>query len=142
VKFWDSSAVVPLLVQQSASAKMDAYFRQDPTVIVWWGTKVECDSAIARMEREHQLEPPGAAEAFRRLDVISSLWHEVQPVDVLRESARRMLRLHSLRAADCLQLAAAFMASENRPSTLEFVCLDERLAAAAEREGLQVLGLR
>jgi len=142
VKFWDSSAVVPLLVQQSASARMEAYFREDAAVIVWWGTKVECDSAIARLEREHQLEPAGAAEAFRRLDAISSLWHEVQPVDVLRESARRMLRLHSLRAADSLQLAAAFMASENRPSTLEFVCLDERLAAAAEREGLQVLGFR
>ena len=103
---------------------------------------MECDSAIARLEREQQLEPAGTAEAFRRLDVVSSLWHEVQPVDVLRESARRMLRLHSLRAADSLQLAAAFMASENRPSTLGFVCLDERLAAAAEREGLQVLGLR
>ena len=142
MKFWDSSAVVPLLVQQSASARIEAYFREDPAIIVWWGTRVECDSAIARLEGDHQLEPAGAAEAFGRLDVISSLGHEVQPVDVLRESARRILRLHSLRAADSLQLAAAFMASENRPSTLEFVCLDERLAAAAEREGLQVVGLR
>ena len=140
MKFWDSSALVPLLVEQSASARMGAYFREDPAVIVWWGTRVECDAAIARLERERQLEPAGAARAFRRVDALSSLWHEVQAVDVLRESARRVLRLHSLRAADSLQLAAALMASENRPSTLAFVCLDERLAAAADREGLQVLG--
>ncbi len=141
MKFWDSSAVVPLLVHQSASPAVEAYFREDPGLIVWWGTSVECDSAIARLEREHKLSPKSADEAFRRLDAISSLWHEVQPVDVLREAARRVLRLHSLRAGDSLQLAAAFMAAENRPSTLEFVCLDDRLGGAARREGFQVLGL-
>ncbi len=141
MKFWDSSAVVPLLVHQSASPAVEAYFREDPGLIVWWATRVECDSAIARLERERKLSPKSTDEAFRRLDAISSLWHEVQPVDVLREAARRVLRLHSLRAGDSLQLAAAFMAAENRPSTLEFVCLDDRLGGAARREGFQVLGL-
>ncbi len=141
MKFWDSSAVVPLLVHQSASPAIEAYFREDSGLIVWWATRVECDSAIARLERERKLSPKSTDEAFRRLDAISSLWHEVQPVDVLREAARRVLRLHSLRAGDSLQLAAAFMAAENRPSTLEFVCLDDRLGGAARREGFPVLGL-
>ena len=141
MKFWDSSAVVPLLVHQSASPAVEAYLREDPGLIVWWATKVECDSAIARLEREHKLSPKSTDEAFGRLDAISSLWHEVQPVDVLREAARRVLRLHNLRVGDSLQLAAAFMAAENRPSTLEFVCLDDRLGGAARREGFQVLGL-
>ncbi len=141
MKFWDSSAVVPLLVHQSASPAVEAYFREDPGLIVWWATRVECDSAIARLERERKLSPKSTDEAFRRLDAISSLWHEVQPVDVLREAARRVLRLHSLRVGDSLQLAAAFMAAENRPSTLEFVCLDDRLGGAARREGFQVWGL-
>ena len=80
-----------------------------------------------------------AARRDPTLDAISALWHEVQAVDVLREAARRVLRLHSLRAGDSLQLAAAFMAAENRPSTLEFVCLDDRLGGAARREGFHVL---
>jgi uncharacterized protein len=43
--------------------------------------------------------------------------------------------VHSLRAADALQLAAAFVVSGSQPSTLEVVTLDERLASAARREG-------
>ena len=64
MKFWDSSGVVPLLAQQSASARMEAYFREDAAVIMWWGTKVQCDSAIARLEREHQLEQRGQLKPF------------------------------------------------------------------------------
>jgi hypothetical protein len=45
------------------------------------------------------------------------------------------LRVHPLRAADALQLAAAFIAAERRPSSLEVVTLDDRLAAAARKEG-------
>jgi len=68
------------------------------------------------------------------------LWQEVQPLETLRDIAMRLLRAHPLRAADSLQLAAAIMASEHRPSTLDFVCLDTRLALAAQREGFNVIG--
>jgi hypothetical protein len=53
----------------------------------------------------------------------------------VREVARRYLRVHPLRAADALQLAAAFVAAERRPPTLTVVTLDDRLRAAAEKEG-------
>ena len=59
-------------------------------------------------------------------------------MDAVLEIARRLLRVHPLRAADSLQLAAAFLASEGKPSTLEFVCLDDRLVIAAQREGFPV----
>jgi predicted nucleic acid-binding protein len=77
-----------------------------------------------------------------RLERFAATWHEVQPLDLLRETALRLLRVHELRAADALQLAAAVIASEGRAGSLPFVCLDERLAAAAEREGFPVLGSR
>jgi predicted nucleic acid-binding protein len=120
---------------------MKTLFSEDSILTVWWGTKVECDSAIVRLEREGRLSVRGVQKAFSRLDDLAALWHEIQPVDVLRETARRILRLHDLRAADALQLAAASLAAEQRPSTLEFVCLDERLALAATREGFVVLGV-
>ncbi len=50
-----------------------------------------------------------------------------------------MLRTHPMRASVALPLAAAVVAANRRPQTLEFVCLDRRLAEAAEREGFQVL---
>jgi hypothetical protein len=46
----------------------------------------------------------------------------------------RFLRVHLLRGADPLQLAAASMAAERRPSSLEVVTLDDRLTAAARKE--------
>ena len=62
------------------------------------------------------------------------------PSASLRRIAERLLRLHSLRASDSLQLAAALTAADQDPATLEIVCLDERLARAARREGFRVLG--
>ena len=78
-------------------------------------------------------------EALRRLRALSSGWQEVQPLEAVKETAIRLLRVHDLRAADSLQLAAAIVASEHRSSSLGFVCFDERLAAAARREGFNVI---
>lgn len=44
----------------------------------------------------------------------------------------------SLTAADSLQLAAALIGADHDASTLEIVCLDARLSAAARREGFTV----
>lgn len=139
MRFWDSSALVPLVVRQTASARMRSLYRSDATVVAWWVTGVECESAISRLERDGLLQGRSATAARARLDRFAATWHEVEPSDLLREAARRLLRLHDLRAADALQLAAALAACEGRPATLPFVCLDERLVIAAEREGLLVV---
>jgi uncharacterized protein len=44
-----------------------------------------------------------------------------------------------LRAADALQLAAAFLAAERRPPSLEVVTLDERLGDAGRKEGFELV---
>lgn len=140
MKFWDASAVVPLLVEQRLTPSVRARYREDPALLVWWATAVECESAVARLERGGLLAADAAAKARTRLAQLARRWSEVEPGDALRERARRLLRSHDLRAADALQLAAAATAAEGVPSSLAFVCLDEKLAAAARREGLPVLG--
>jgi predicted nucleic acid-binding protein len=135
MKFWDSSAVIPLLVPEVMSDQTQKLFGSDPVMIVWWATEIECTSAIARRQRQVQLAEELAMDAFRRLSALQAGWHEVEPSDEIRESAKRFLRVHDLRTADALQLAAAFFVAEARPSTLEFVSMDERLLAAARREG-------
>jgi predicted nucleic acid-binding protein len=139
MKFWDSSAIVPLLLAEAATASVQAIAEQDPGMLVWWATEVECASALARLEREGNLDAAVAAHAFERMTQLAGGWYEVDPSDGVREAAVRFLRVHQLRAADALQLAAAFVASERRPSTLELVTLDERLAAAARKEGFAVV---
>ncbi|MFN2441967.1 MAG: type II toxin-antitoxin system VapC family toxin, partial [Thermoanaerobaculia bacterium] len=142
VKFWDSSAVVPLLTREPWTDELVSVLREDGSLLVWWGSPVECASALSRREREGALRPEHAAEAFERLDELAKSWSEVEAGALVRESARRFLRVHDLRAADALQLAAAFVASESRPTTLELVTLDDRLAAAAKKEGFRVFDRR
>jgi predicted nucleic acid-binding protein len=74
-----------------------------------------------------------AAEA--RLRQLERLWVEVEPTQTVRRQAERLVRLHPLRAADALQLAAALVACHHEPGTLPFLTADERLAEAAQREG-------
>jgi predicted nucleic acid-binding protein len=110
-------------------------------MLVWWTTAVECASAIARREREGHLRGPALTGALDRLSDLELGWREVQPVDRVRRTAVRLMRVHPLTAADALQLAAAIIAAEDDPGTLPFVTLDHELATAAEREGFPVVGL-
>ena len=138
MRFWDTSAIVPLVIVEGATAAVFKCLREDADLAVWWTTPVECASAIARLERDG-MRAPDVATAFARLDMLADTWTEIEPHGDVREIARRLLRVHPLRGPDALQLAAAYVAAERRPSSLEVVTLDERLAAAATKEGFRVL---
>jgi predicted nucleic acid-binding protein len=92
---------------------------------------------IGHREREGALGATG--QALERLRNLAGEWHEVLATDTVRSAALRMLRVHPLRAADSLQLAAAFVAAEHDPPSLEFVSLDDRLSEAASREGFRIV---
>jgi hypothetical protein len=97
MRFWDTSAILPLISAEEADAALKAAKR------------------------------------------IAAAWHEVLPSDAVRRTAERLLRVHPLRAADSLQLSAAVIAANHDPATLEMVCFDRRLSAAARREGFVVI---
>ncbi len=139
MRFWDSSALVPLLVAEDTSRSLETLFQDEESVAVWWATEVECASAVARLERMGQLVPAEANEAHQQLLELARVWHVIDPVETIRVSAKRFLRVHGLRAADALQIAAAFVAAEGRPASLEIVCLDNRLVTAAQREGFRII---
>lgn len=141
MKFWDSSAIVPLLVAESSRTQLLDLLGHDPIMLVWWATPVECTSAISRREREGDLGVSEATSALERLQALSVSWQEVVPSEPVRTVAQRLLRVHALRAADAVQLAAAIIASEREPASLEFVSLDQRLNVAAQHEGFPVLSL-
>ena len=141
MRFWDSSALVPLLVAEKQTPILQSLYLEDPVLLVWWGTEVECVSALGRLERSGGISPPAMEEALGRLRDLRSVWQEIQPGPRLREVACRLLRTHPLRSPDATQLAAAIIASLDRPSTLGFVCADERLVGAARKEGFPVPGL-
>jgi uncharacterized protein len=141
VRFWDASAIVPLLVTEPETRRLQALADRGPDMLVWWGSEAECVSALARLERAAALDAKGMALASNRLTPLANGWHEIEPSEIVRESATRFLRVHPLRAADARQLAGAFIAAERRPSSLEVITLDERLAEAARKEGFTLVDL-
>jgi len=138
MRFWDASALVPLLVQQSTTASVQA-IRAGEAFVVWWGTVVECDSAIARLKRMGLLDEAGARRARASLDRLAETWIQVEPSDTIRASARSLLDKHELTSGDAFQLAAALHGLPSGDRPLEFVCLDRRLRQGAEREGFALL---
>ena len=67
MRFWDASAIVPLLITETTTRALQGLAGADPAMLVWWATEVECASAIARLERECALDAADATEAFARL---------------------------------------------------------------------------
>ncbi len=138
MRFWDSSALVALVVHEEETPLRQHALRDDAEVLVWYGTPAEIESAIQRRRREATLPADQEAITRGKLAVLSGMWQEVQATLAVRERALRLLRVHSLRAADAFQLAAALIVCEEQTKGFHFHTADERLAAAAAAEGFVV----
>jgi predicted nucleic acid-binding protein len=139
MRFWDGSALVPLLVHERTSAALLRLARKDPQIVVWRLAATEIVSALWRRRRAGELDPSGTDTAEERLAILEQSWTCVDDLAHVDTRARRLLALHKLRAADALQLAAALVACDEQPSLLPFVTLAHRLGEAARRERFSVL---
>jgi hypothetical protein len=126
------------MVDEPSTEGLRAILDDDRDQTVWCLTPVEIASALARRTRDGLL--PHGEDSFRSVwKLLSDHWRENASLERVRARALRLLSVHSLRSGDALQLAAALVASDDRPETLPFVCLDDRLREAARREGFPVL---
>lgn len=139
MRFWDASALMPLWRNELATSPVTALLSEDQRVQVWWGTRIECISALSRLVREGRIESPAEAQVRADLGDLFRTADEVEPTEAVRELAERLLRRYPLRAADALQLAAAVTGCRGRTSQADFVSLDQRLREAATGEGFSVL---
>ena len=135
--FWDSSALLPLCVRQGITARAIALYRSYEAV-VWWATPVEIASALARLVRMKQLDSGVWAEARQLAKSLADSWFVVQPSDALRSRAAQFVDRYDLRAADSLQLAAAFEWCEEMPQGRAFLTADLKLREAALLSGFDV----
>jgi predicted nucleic acid-binding protein len=138
MRFWDSSALVPLLITEETSIYRQDQYDADPAAVVWFGTLAEIESSLVRRQRDGQLSTPAESAARERLSEITAQWTEVTPTIEVRDRAIRLLRVHPLRAADAFQLAAALIFCREKPQHLTFLTADQRLGVAAAAEGFAV----
>lgn len=135
MRFWDASALIPLCVEQPDSRTVRALLEEDRAMAVWWGSPIECWSAFARLRREGLLRVDEEDSARSLLRTLQDAWTEILPGEEVRAHAGRLLRLHPLRSADALQLAAALVWAGTPPGG-EIVVFDRHLQEVAYLEGL------
>ena len=130
--------MIPLLVGQPASSRVDDWLAGDAAITIWTLTPVELSSALQRLLREGALNETLTEAAEQRMLELVRACHVIVSIEHVKSQARRLLRLHPLRAADALQLAAAVEWAGGRPQGRTLHTFDSRLAGAARREGFEV----
>ncbi len=138
--FWDASALAPLCIDFQATPDIDLLF-QELDIVVWWGAAVEVRSAFARLERMGQLTAAGVADALVRFDDLKRRWQEIEPTNSLRAFAEELPGRYGLRAADALQLAAAWTWTMHRPANRPFLSGDQKLLEAARQMGFRAIAV-
>ena len=138
MRYWDASALVPLVVAEPDSERVRTWLSEDDHIVTWAWSRTEITSAIERRAREGSLSRPQRREALRRFGAFADSWDEVTELLAVRSRANALLARHPLRAADAGQLGAALLIQEQLAQALTFVCLDHRLSTAAELESLRV----
>ena len=62
----------------------------DPGMLVWWGSKIECISALSRIERAGALYGLGPRWPSTGWPSSRNSWHEIEPSEEVRESAAQL----------------------------------------------------
>ncbi|MCY3862738.1 MAG: type II toxin-antitoxin system VapC family toxin [bacterium] len=138
MRYWDASALVPLIVSESGTDQTRSWLASDSEIVTWAWTRVEITSALERRTREGALSRDARRIVLDRLNTFADTWDEVAEILAVRSQAGLLLARHPLRAADAGQLGAALLVQEQLGGFLEFLSLDRRLSEAAELEGLRV----
>lgn len=139
MRYWDASAIAPLVVSEETSELARSWLAEDPSIVTWAWTRVELMSAVERRVREGTVSRAERRLVVDRLGLLWKAWDEVTDLVTVRTKAIPILARHPVRAADAAQLGAALVVAEHVPEGLTFVCLDRRLNEAAEKEGLRTL---
>ena len=138
MRYWDASALVPLIVSQSDSRLAREWLAEDDHIVTWVWTRAEIVSAIERLTREGKISRWQRRATLDAFHGLADRWDEVTDILAVRSRALRLLGRHPLRAVDAGQLGAATLIQEQGAGQLSFMCFDRRLALAAEQEGLRI----
>ena len=138
MKFWDSSAIVPLIVHEKESEYCLKTLSDDQEMLIWCLSRVEVISALCRRVRDNILGEADFQKIKKHLNDLIEHAYEVKAIERVRDRALRLLEVHPLHAADACQLASALVATQEDPNRLAMVCFDQHLKNAALKEGFVV----
>jgi predicted nucleic acid-binding protein len=139
LQFWDTSALLPLVVAQPPfSAQTRRLFRRRSTRAVAFLARIECRSAIERLAREGALGSTARGRCLSRLDRLLAAFDVVAFSPAVEQGAIESLARHPIRSLDALQLACALELVQASLPAIEVVCCDRGLGNAVLGEGLRL----
>lgn len=141
MQFWDSSALLPLVVRQPPFTNRcrQAFRRAAPRAVAFLA-RVECRSAVERLAREGALNPAARRRSLTKIDRLLAAFDIVAFSADVETHVLALLGRHALRSLDALQLACALSLcprSDSNPRG-DLVCCDRKLAEAAVTEGFSL----
>lgn len=135
IAYFDTSSVVPLLVEEPASAMCGRLWDEATRVVSARILYVEARAALAQATRQDRLAAKGLVRAVRDLDrTVEQIDHVEVTAGFVRE-AGAIAERHGLRAYDSVHLTAALAIADD---DTVFVVGDRDLANAAQAMGLAV----
>lgn len=135
MNFWDTSALLPLVIHESTSELVLEIFGRSQPLCIWTLTVVEATAAICRLHRAGSLTAEKRDAAIAHLEKIIKSCVTVKNLELVKARAKRLLKIHPLKSADALQLAAALVSCQDQPQSHHFITFDKRLKESAGLEG-------
>lgn len=139
IRYFETSALVKLLVVEPDSDLVHGLFRESSARAVHEIAYVEMHSALSRKARTDAVDPAVVSDIRDRIDSLWGLLDRVRVAWRLLQEAARLTADHPLPAYDSLHLASVLRLSANTgEEPFEFVCFDTTLRRAAETEGIRL----
>jgi hypothetical protein len=138
MQYFDASALAKRYVREKGSVKVRRLLSSDLAATSRYSA-VEIASALARRTREGAISPDDRERTMAALqtDLSAMLIVELTAEVVIR--AQALLQRHSLLAGDAVQLASCLRLREELEDDVSLVAFDERLVAAARKEGVALV---
>lgn len=138
MKFWDTSALIPLMLEEPKTGVMRRLLADDPHILTSAFTVIEIASAIWRRRHAGELSIAAHHDADRQFADLSNVWTELPVSTDVIQATLSVLSRHPLRAGDAVQLGTAMVASGDARD-IAIVTLDKAFIAAARSEGFPTL---
>lgn len=135
IAYFDTSALVPLVINEPASATCGRLWNEATRVISTRLIYPEARAALAQAERMRRLTTTELGQAVEDLDSIALEISYLEITAGLAASAGDLAQTHGLRGYDAVHLASAALVNDEE---LVLVTGDRELGAAARTIGISV----
>ena len=142
ILYLDTSSVVKLYVDEKWSEKIKLVVEDARVVATSRIAYAEARAGFARKLRERGLTVRDYRRIIRNLDCDWESYFIVDVSDNLVKLAGLFAEKHALRGFDAIHLASGIVLRKQAGRAVSFSCFDDRLASAAQREGLRIANLK